>query len=71
MPLELLRITILSQEATNSVIQFIQVIITILENLFPKIAILFINNIGVKGPYIDYNRQLILLGIRRFVFEYF
>ena len=68
MPLELLRMTILPQGATNSVIQFIRVIITILEDLFPKIAILFINNIRVKGPYIEYNRQLILFGIRYFIF---
>ena len=30
----------------------------------------FIDDIRVKGLYINYNRELKLLGIRRFVFEY-
>jgi hypothetical protein len=42
----------------------------ILEDLFPKITILFIDDIAVKGLYMDYNRELILPGIRRFVYEY-
>jgi len=41
-----------------------------LEDLFLAIAILFIDNIGVKGLYTDYSRKLKLLGICRFVFEH-
>jgi len=42
----------------------------ILEDLFPKITILFINDITVKGLYTDYDRELILSRIRRFIYEY-
>jgi len=38
--------------------------------LFLAIAILFINNIRVKGLYINYNKELKLLKIRRFVFKH-
>jgi hypothetical protein len=70
-PLGLLRITTPPQGVTNSIAQFIRVVITILEDLFPKIAILFINDIIVKGLYLDYNEEIILPGIQRFVYEYF
>ena len=38
--------------------------------MFLAIAILFIDNIKVKGPYINYNKKLKLLKIRRFIFEH-
>jgi methyl coenzyme M reductase subunit C-like uncharacterized protein (methanogenesis marker protein 7) len=38
--------------------------------LFPAIAILFIDNIRVKGLYTNYNRELKLLKVYRFVFEH-
>jgi hypothetical protein len=44
--------------------QFVQVVITILEDLFLAIAMLFINNIKVKGLYTDYSKELKLLRIR-------
>jgi hypothetical protein len=31
---------------------------------------LFIDNIRVKGPYTDYNKELKLFGVYRFVFKY-
>jgi hypothetical protein len=34
-----------------------------LKDLFLAIAILFINNIKVKGLYINYNKELKLFGI--------
>jgi hypothetical protein len=52
------------------VAQFIQVIITILKDLFLAIAILFIDNIKVKGLYTDYSKELKLLRVYRFIFEY-
>jgi hypothetical protein len=33
-------------------------------------AMLFIDNIRVKGPYTDYSRELKLLRVCRFVFEH-
>jgi hypothetical protein len=44
--------------------------ITILEDLFLYIAMPFLNNIRVKGPYTDYDSEETLLGIRRFVFKH-
>jgi len=38
--------------------------------LFLAIAIPFIDNIRVKGLYINYNRKLKPPRIRRFIFEY-
>jgi hypothetical protein len=38
--------------------------------LFLAIAILFIDNIKVKGLYTDYSRELKLLRVYRFIFEY-
>jgi hypothetical protein len=52
------------------VAQFIQVVITILKDLFLAIAILFIDNIKVKGPYTDYSKELKLFRVCRFVFEH-
>jgi hypothetical protein len=43
---------------------------TILEDLFLYIAMPFLDDIGVKGPYTDYDSEETLLGIRRFVFEH-
>jgi hypothetical protein len=45
-------------------------VITILEDLFPYIAMPFLDDIRVKGPYTDYNSEETLPGIRRFVFEH-
>ena len=30
----------------------------------------FLNNVGVKGPYTNYNREEVLPSIRRFILEY-
>jgi hypothetical protein len=41
-----------------------------LEDLFPKVAMPFLDDIGVKGPFTNYNGELKLLGIRRFIYEH-
>jgi hypothetical protein len=41
----------------NLVAQFVQVVITILKDLFLYIIILFLDDIRVKGLYIDYNNK--------------
>ena len=69
-PLSLLKMTTLLQGAINLIAQFIRVIITILKDLFLAIAMLFIDNIKVKGLYTDYNKELKLFKICRFVFEH-
>jgi len=65
-----LRITTPPQGATNSVAQFVRVVMTILEDLYPAVAMPFVDDIRVKGPYTDYDRELKLPGIRRYVFEH-
>jgi hypothetical protein len=42
----------------------------ILEPLLNYMAILFMDNIRVKGPYIDYNNKEVLPRIQRFIYEY-
>lgn len=69
-PLGLLRMTTLPQGATNSVAQFVRVVMTILEDLFPNIAMPFLDDIGVKGPYTDYDGEEKFPGVRRFVYEH-
>ena len=69
-PLRLLRMTTPLIRATNSVAQFVRVVIIILKDLFLKVAMPFLNNIRVKGLYSNYNNKLKLLEIRYFVFKY-
>ena len=69
-PVGLLRMTTVPQGATNSVAQFVRVIMTILEDIFPKVAMPFLDDVGVKGPYSDYSGEEKLPGVRRYVFEH-
>jgi hypothetical protein len=41
-----------------------------LKDLFLAIAMLFIDNIKVKGLYTDYNKELKLLRVYRFIFKH-
>ncbi|KAF8852177.1 hypothetical protein BDZ45DRAFT_600385, partial [Acephala macrosclerotiorum] len=65
-----LRMTISFQRAINFIIQFVRIIITILENVFFRIAILFLNDVEIKRLYTNYDNELVFSKIRRFVFEY-
>jgi hypothetical protein len=69
-PLRLLRNTTLLQGATNSMAQFVRIINLILEDINPEVAKLFIDDVGVKGLYTDYNKEEALPGIRRFILEH-
>ena len=44
--------------------------IRIARELYPIVAILFIDDIGVKGPYITYDNKETIPGVRRYIFEY-
>jgi hypothetical protein len=61
--LRLLRNTTLPQGATNSVAQFVRIINLILKDINPEVAKPFINDIGVKGPYTNYDKEEALPGI--------
>jgi hypothetical protein len=43
---------------------------TIIEDLFPHVAMPFLDDIGVKGPHTDYDGEETLPRVRRFVFEH-
>jgi len=68
-PLDLLRITRLSQKTTNSIVQFVQVITHILKDLLDK-CISFVDNIDVKSSKTNYNNKKAILDIRLFVLNY-
>jgi hypothetical protein len=53
----------LPQGATNSITQFIRVMSLILEDINPEVAMPFLDDIGIKGPYINYNKEEALFGI--------
>ena len=69
-PLGLLRHTTLPQGATNSVAQFVRIMNLILEDICPAVVMPFLDDIGVKGPYTDYDGEEVLPGIRKYVFEH-
>jgi hypothetical protein len=61
--LRLLWNTMLPQGVINSVTQFIRVISLILKDINSKIIILFLDDVGVKGLYTNYNREEVLPSI--------
>ena len=69
-PLGLLWMTTVPQGATNSIVQFVWVVEKILELLLNQVAMLFMDDVGVKGLYTDYNNKEILPGIHRFVYKH-
>ncbi len=69
-PLGLMRITILAQSATNSVAQFVRILLKILEPHPRDRAKLFLDDVGVKGPKTTYNNEELASGIRRYVVEH-
>ena len=68
--LRLLRYTTLPIGATNSVAQFVQIMNLILEDINLTIAMPFLDNVGVKGPYTDYDREEALPSIQRYILEH-
>ena len=69
-PLGLLRMTTPPQGATNSVAQFVRVVMRILGKLYPTIAMPYLDDVGVKGPYTTYGDEETLPGIRQYVYEH-
>ena len=62
-PLGLLRQMMLPMGATNSVVQFIQIVMKILEDLIPDVCLPFLDDISVKGPYSTYEDKEVCLGV--------
>jgi hypothetical protein len=65
-----LRLTCLPQGATNSVLEFCKCTHHCLTEEIPDNGDVFINDVGAKGPFSDYNNKEMTPGIRRFVYEF-
>ena len=63
------KMTTLPQNATNSVAQFMRVIIKILQDHLSR-SLPFINDIGVKNPKIIYNNKKIAPSIRKYMLKH-
>ena len=50
--------------------QFIRIMNLILEDINPEVAMPFLDDVGVKGLYTDYDGEEALPGIRRFILEH-
>jgi hypothetical protein len=55
---------------TNSVAEFVRVVTKILQDLVPHVCMPYMDDIAVKGPKTDYNGELLIPGVRRFVGEH-
>ena len=69
-PLGLLRQTTLPQCATNSVAQFVRIVVKILTDMIPSICRPFVDDIGVQGPYSQYKDKEAIPGVRQSVLEH-
>ena len=69
-PLGLMRMTTLAQGATNSVAQFVRIVLKILAPHLRDRAKPFLDDVGVKGPKTIYNNEEVAPGIRQYVFEH-
>ena len=63
-PLGLMRMTTLAQGATNSVAQFVRIVLKILAPYLRDRTKPFLDNVGVKGPKTIYNNKELAPGIR-------
>ena len=69
-PLGLMRMITLAQGATNSVAQFIRIVLKILVPHLQDRAKSFLDDVGVKGPKTTYNNEKLAPGIQRYVVEH-
>ena len=69
-PIGLFRMCTLPQGATNSVAQFMRIMVRVMSGLIPKVANVFLDDITVRGPVLWYEDEETLPGIRRAVLEH-
>jgi hypothetical protein len=69
-PIKFFRQTTLLQRVINSITQFVQIVIKILQKHIPRVCLPFMDNIGVKGPRIIYNNEETAPGIRKYMLEH-
>ena len=64
------RSCVLPQGATNSLPEFQRCTTYTLQEEIPKNDRVFMDDMGLKGPTLTYNKEEVVPGIRHFVFEY-
>ncbi len=69
-PLDLMRMTTLPQGATNSVAQFVRIVLKILAPHLQDRAKLFLDDVGVKRSKTKYNNEELTSGIRGYILEH-
>ncbi len=69
-PLYLKRMTTLPQGATNSIAQFVRIVLKILAPHLRDRAKPFLDDVGIKGPKSKYNNEEVAPGIKRYVLEH-
>ena len=69
-PLGLMRMTTLAQDATNSVAQFVRIVLKILASHLRDRAKPFLDYMGVKRPKTTYNNEELAHGIGQYVVEH-
>ena len=69
-PLGLIIMTSLLQGATNSVAQFVRIVLKVLADHLRDRAELFLDDVGIKGPKTTYNNEELAPGIWRYVVEH-
>src|ERR1700730_17790429 len=55
------------QRATNSIIQFVRIVIKILKKHIPLVYLPFMYDIGVKKPKTTYNNEKVIPEIRKYI----
>ena len=68
--LGLMQMTTLLQGATNSVVQFVQIVLKILAPHLQDQAKLFLDDVGIKKPKTKYINKQIVSEIRHYVFQH-
>jgi hypothetical protein len=58
------------QRATNSIIQFVRIVIKILKKHIPLVYLPFMNDIGVKKPKTTYNNEKVIPEIRKYILKH-
>jgi len=69
-PLGLLRMATIPMGATNSVGQFVRATQRILAKHIPHDAVVYLDDVGVKGPKTKYDNEEVSPGIRKYMLEH-
>jgi hypothetical protein len=69
-PFDFFRQMTILQKITNSIAQFVRIVIKILKKYIPHVCLPFMNDISIKNPKTIYNNEKIISEIRKYILEY-